>query len=66
MVLTLISDQVQWIAGRPCLAWYTEVLRRYGATVSTRPFQGRNTGSIPVSATNLRSNQQPESNLISG
>jgi hypothetical protein len=26
---------------------------RYGATVSTRPFQGRNTGSIPVSATNL-------------
>jgi hypothetical protein len=24
---------------------------RYGATVSTRPFQGRNTGSIPVSAT---------------
>jgi hypothetical protein len=25
--------------------------RRYGATVSTRPFQGRNTGSIPVSAT---------------
>jgi hypothetical protein len=27
---------------------------RYGATVSTRPFQGRNTGSIPVSATNSR------------
>jgi hypothetical protein len=27
-------------------------LWRYGATVSTRPFQGRNTGSIPVSATN--------------
>src|SRR5450432_3982453 len=26
-------------------------LWRYGATVSTRPFQGRNTGSIPVSAT---------------
>jgi hypothetical protein len=24
---------------------------RYGATVSTRPFQGRNTGSIPVSGT---------------
>src|SRR5690348_12574586 len=27
--------------------------RRYGATVSTRPFQGRNTGSIPVSATRI-------------
>jgi hypothetical protein len=30
----------------------TSQLWRYGATVSTRPFQGRNTGSIPVSATN--------------
>ncbi len=29
---------------------------RYGATVSTRPFQGRNTGSIPVSATNFSGN----------
>ena len=28
-------------------------LWRYGATVSTRPYQGRNTGSIPVSATKL-------------
>jgi hypothetical protein len=33
-------------------------LWRYGATVSTRPFQGRNTGSIPVSATNLIAIQQ--------
>src|ERR1700688_1217653 len=29
-------------------------LWRYGATVSTRPFKGRNTGSIPVSATRFR------------